>query len=139
MNERSAGIHVEPGVVRFQDVDAAGVVFFARIFDYFHDGYVSFLRSRGAPLEVALSDGSWAAPLRHAEADYLRPLRFGEAFTVALVEVDVEETEFRIGYRIDRGVEAACVGMTRHVSVDPKTFRRTALPDTLRRALEASL
>ena len=138
MNEEPAGLHVEPAVVRFQDVDAAGVVFYARIFDYFHDAYVAFLRIRGVPLEEALSDRSWAAPLRHAEADYFRPLRFGDAFTVTLARVDLEETEFRIGYRVDRGAEVACVGMTRHVSVDPETFRRVALPDALRRALGGS-
>ena len=137
MSDPPAGVHVEPGVVRFQDVDAAGIVFYARVFDYFHDAYVAFLRARGAPLERALQDRSWVAPLRHAEAEYLRPLRFGDAFTVTLVRVEVEETEFHIGYRIDANGEASCLGRTRHVSVDPVTFRRSPLPPTLRKALQA--
>lgn len=135
--EGSEPVHTERRVVRFQDVDAAGIVFYARTFDYFHDAYVEFLRARGAPLESALTTGSWVAPLTRAEAEYLRPLRFGDEIAVSLVSVDIEETEYTIGYRIDLGGSPACVGRTRHVSVDPDTFRRAPVPEVLLRALTA--
>ncbi len=129
-------LHVEERVVRFQDVDAAGIVFYARIFDYFHDAYVGFLRDRGAPLERALRTGEWVAPLTRAEAEYLRPLRFGDVIEVAIIAVELAETEYVVSHRIDVGGEPASVGRTRHVSVDPETFRRAAVPEVLRRALE---
>lgn len=128
-------LHTETRVVRFQDVDAAGIMFYARTFDYFHDAYVGFLRTRGAPLERALRDGSWVAPLTRAEAEYLRPLRFGDEIEVSIVGVELEETQYRVSYRIDMGGEPAAVGRTRHVSVSPETFRRAPLPEVLRRAL----
>ena len=122
--------------VRFQEVDAAGIVFYARVFDYFHDAYVGFLRERGAPLDEALQDGAWVAPLQHAEADYRRPLRFGDEIEIVIAEIRVSETEYEVAYRIENGGETACVGETRHVSVDPMSFRRTAIPETLRDALD---
>lgn len=128
--------HSEKRIVAFQDVDAAGIVFYARVFDYFHDAYVAFLRSRGAPLEAALRDGSWVAPLRHAAADYRRPLRFGDEITVVMAAIELEETEYRISYRIETPEGVACQGETVHVSVDLHTFRRTPIPDVLRTALE---
>ena len=118
-------------------MDAAGIVFYARVFDFFHDAYVGFLRDRGAPLERALRDGDWVAPLRHAEAEYLRPLRFGDALDVEVRLLRVAETEYEVGYRIRLRGETACLGRTVHVSVDPESFRRAALPPVLRRALEA--
>ena len=121
--------------VRFQEVDAAGILFYARIFDYFHDAYVAFLRAGGAPLERALEDGSWVAPLNRAEAEYLRPLRFGEEIDVIVAGVEIEETEYTVEYRVERGGEVAAVGRTRHVSVDPVEFRRAPIPDVLRGAL----
>ena len=133
--ETTEVLHEERREVRFQDVDAAGIVFYARAFDFFHDAYVSFLRARGAPLEEAVRDRSWVAPLRHAEADYLRPLRFGDRIRVAIVNVALEETEYTVAYRIDVDGEPACAGRTRHVAVDPETFKRTRVPDPLRRAL----
>lgn len=129
-------LHTERRLVRFQDVDAAGIVFYARTFDYFHDAYVGLLRERGAPLERALRSGEWVAPLTRAEAEYLRPLRFGDEIEVVIVAVELAETEYVVSYRIDLDGEPACVGRTRHVSVDPETFRRAALPEVLRRALE---
>lgn len=136
IRESDERLHTEKIVVRFQEVDAAGVVFYARIFDYFHDAYVGFLRVRGAPLEEAMRDRSWIAPLRHARAEYLRPLRFGDELAVSLVSLYVEETEFTIGYRIEVAGRTTCVGLTRHVAVDPETFRRAAIPGILRRALD---
>lgn len=131
-------LHTETRVVAFQEVDAAGIVFYARIFDYFHDVYVAFLRRRGAPLEDALRDGSWVAPLRRAEADYLRPLRFGDQVQVSVVRVDVEDSEYRVGYRVESSAGVACTGESVHVSVDPEAFRRCRIPDVLRRALEGT-
>lgn len=126
----------ERRVVRFQDVDAAGVVFHARMFDYFHDAYVNFLRAAGVPLEDALRDGAWAAPLRRAEADYRRPLRFGQEVMVSLTAAAVDETEYVIRYRVEGEEGVACEGRTVHVSVDPGSFRRRPVPDLLRHALE---
>lgn len=133
--DSTARIHVHVRVVAFQDVDAAGIVFYARVFDYFHDAYVDFLRDRGAPLEAALRDGAWVAPLTRAEAEYLRPLRFGDEIDVVLAAVELGETEYAVDYRIEHEGRVAAVGRTLHVSVDPETFRRAAVPAVLRRAL----
>ncbi len=121
--------------MRFQDVDAAGIVFYARVFDYFHDAYVSFLHGRGARLDEALRDGTWAAPLRHAEADYLRPLHFGDRIDVVIAGIDVAETEYTVGYRVERDGEVVCVGRVVHVAVDPSEGGRVPVPAELRDAL----
>lgn len=138
ITESTARIHAHGRVVAFQDVDAAGIVFYARVFDYFHDAYVDFLRDRGAPLEAALRDGAWVAPLTRAEAEYVRPLRFGDEIEVVVAAIDLEETEYTVDYRLEHQGRVAAVGRTRHVSVDPEAFRRTAVPEILRRALRGS-
>lgn len=122
--------------VRFQDVDAAGIVFFPRVLEYFHDAYVKFLARHGHALSTVLAERRWAAPLRHAEADYFRPLRFGDGIEVALVRAHVEETEIAIGYRIENceTKEVAAVGQTVHVFVTLPDFKRCAVPPTLAEA-----
>lgn len=131
----TARVHAQDRVVAFQDVDAAGIVFYARVFDYFHDAYVDFLRDRGAPLESALLDGAWVAPLTRAEAEYLRPLRFGDEIEVIVAAIELDETEYAVEYRLEHEGRVAAVGRTRHVSVDPETFRRAPVPEVLRHAL----
>lgn len=136
-------------LVRFQDVDAAGIVFFARILDYCHDAYVAFLAAAGCPLDASLRESRWMAPLVHAEADFIKPLRFGDRVLVHLVAARVRESSYTVGYRLERpgqlsndalasgqiAGEAAAVGQTVHVVVDPRSFARAPLPEAMRSAL----
>jgi YbgC/YbaW family acyl-CoA thioester hydrolase len=123
--------------VRFQDVDAAGIIFFARVLEYFHDAYVSLLDAGGSPLHLVLRERRWAAPLRHAEADYLKPLVFGDIIEVAIVRAHVEPTEVAFGYRIEKADgEVAAVGQTVHTFVHPASFRRAEIPPDLRLVFE---
>lgn len=123
--------------VRFQDVDAAGIVFFARIFDYVHAAYEEFLASVGHPLPTILAQGKWAAPLRHAEADYLAPSRFGDVLTIELVRAHVVETEIALGWRLtsDAGPSPRAVVQTVHAFVTLPRFERCAVPPDIVQAL----
>jgi acyl-CoA thioesterase FadM len=124
--------------VRFQDVDAAGIIFYPRALELCHDAYVAFLAQAGLPLHEALR-GPWLAPVRHAEADYLKPLRFGDRVEVAVVAAHFETmpnpTEVTIGFRVEKNGEAAILVQAIHTFVDRKTFQRTAAPEELLAAL----
>jgi 1,4-dihydroxy-2-naphthoyl-CoA hydrolase len=122
--------------VPFHHIDAAGIVFYARVLEWFHDLYVAALAAADHDLPSAIRERRWMAPLVHAAADYLAPLRFGDPITVGLVGADVTESRVSLGYRVtttaaDRQIVAA-VGTTVHVFVDPETFARTSMPADLR-------
>ena len=136
LRERPEGAFAVERDVRFQDVDAAGIVFYPRVLEYFSDTFVAFLAAHGTRLAVVLRERSWGAPLRHAEADYFKPLRYGDRIEVAIVRAWVEETEVSIGYRVARVSDAvvASVGQTTHVFVEMEGFRRAAVPEQLRSA-----
>lgn len=120
--------------VPFQHVDAAGIVFYARVFEYFHDAYVAFAAEAGEPLHLAIAEQRWAAPLVHAEADYLAPLRFGDQVDVQLVAARLDGSKLTVGYRIEGAGQVRAVGSTLHIFVEPSTFRRTAPPEALAQA-----
>jgi 1,4-dihydroxy-2-naphthoyl-CoA hydrolase len=120
-------------VVRFQDTDAAGIVFFARVLEYFHDAYAVFLRAEGCPLEEAMERKRWAAPLKSSEAHFLRPMRFGDALSTALVRVRLSGSDLEMGYRTSVRGEAAAVGVLRAVFVDWATFKRAPPPEDVAR------
>lgn len=130
-----------PQSVRFQDIDAAGIVFFPRIFEYCHDAFVRFLAAAGEPLPNALATQSWGGPLTHAEADFLRPLRFGDELQVHIVAGELSGSTLSLGYRLavsellpEQGPrvrvsgEVVAVAQTVHVFVAPKTFQRIEPP-----------
>lgn len=125
-------LFAEEIAVRFQDVDAAGVVFFARLFDYFHGAYEGLLESADLPLPRVIKNREWAAPLRHAEADYFLPLFFGDRIVIHLCLAQVEETEITLGYRLQKEDGAvAAVGQTVHTFIDVASRKRRAVPEAL--------
>lgn len=129
--------------IRFQDVDAAGIIFYARAFELCHDLYVEFLADAGLPLHESLQ-GSIIAPVRHAESDYLRPLRFGDRVEVALVAAQLgpaaQPTEVTFGFRIAKlpTREPAILVQSVHTFVTRERFERTEVPAELARALNAA-
>lgn len=124
-----AGPHRSHRAVRLQDVDAAGVVFFARFLEFAHDAFLAALAAGGLDLPRILREGRHLAPIRHVEADYFAPLRFGDEVVVGPVLARVEPTEAVVAHRIEReaGAVVALV-QTVHVSVDGKNFERTPFP-----------
>src|SRR6187551_690769 len=125
--------------IRFQDIDAAGIIFYPRVLEMFHDTYGAFLAFAGAPLPEVLRSGTWLAPVRHAEADYFKPLRFGDPVQIEICRAFVQETEATLGYRIARaeGGEVCVVGQVVHTFVERATFKRTPMPGPVQRALVA--
>jgi acyl-CoA thioesterase FadM len=126
--------------IRFQDVDAAGIIFFARALELCHDLYVEMLGDLGHPLHRALK-GPWLTPIRHAEADYLRPLRFGDRVQIALVAAHLgpasPPSEVTLGFRIATlpEDEPAIVAQSVHTFVTRERFERTPVPDAIVKGL----
>jgi YbgC/YbaW family acyl-CoA thioester hydrolase len=140
LRARPATAYVEDRAIRFQDVDAAGIIFYPRLLEYCHDLLARFFSENGAALPEVLREGNWLAPVRHAEVDYFKPLRFGDPVEVALVSAYLSTSEVTLGFRVARrdGSDEVCaVAQSVHTFVDAHTFTRIPLPDALRAGLEA--
>jgi len=131
--EAARPVYVHRCAARFQDVDAAGIVFFARVFDYFHDAYLAFMEEGGMPHAEVLKARAWGVPIRRAEADYLAPIRFGDKLEVGLARAAWDASKLTIGYRVAvTGGKVAAVGLTHHVVVNFPSFSRIEPPAELR-------
>ena len=115
--------------IRFQDIDAAGFLFFARTFDLFHDAWLAFLYQYGILLDEVLCQKNWAIPLRHAEADYLLPLVFGETVVISLTCFHLATQEITLGWKIQNiSQQTNTVGQTVHTFIQPQNRQRIAIP-----------
>lgn len=124
--------------VAFQDVDAAGIVFFVRFFEYCHDVLFAFLSSRGIAMPEILASGTWGCPLAHVEADYMMPLRFGDPITVAITRVTIGGSSMRVDYRVtNRQAKSVCSAHMVHVFIDRSTMRPCPAPEDVREALKS--
>ncbi len=119
--------------VAFQDVDAAGTIFFPRALEYMSDAYLELLERAGLDVPGLLARRVAAAPVVRAEVEYLAPLRFGDAVTVEVVLARVGGSSTTFGHRVrNSGGTIAAIGQTVHVWVDGASGKPVPVPAELR-------
>jgi 1,4-dihydroxy-2-naphthoyl-CoA hydrolase len=120
--------------VRFQDTDAAGVVYFANVLSICHEAYEASLAASGINLKSFFNNPTAAIPIIHASVDFLRPMFCGDKLLIHLTPQQVGENKFEIAYQI---VEASsseqqlAKAITKHVCINPITRTRTQLPEAI--------
>ena len=117
--------------IRFQDTDAAGVVYFAQILSICHEAYEESLRQGGIDVRAFFSQGAIAVPLTHAEADFRRPLMCGDAVTVWLTATQTRDDRFELHYEVQHDGKTAAIAHTHHVCIATATRQRHPLPPAL--------
>jgi len=120
-------------LARFQDVDAGGVLFFGRIYDYCHHAYEEMMESEGVDRALYFAGASYLVPIAHSEADYRKPIRHGERIQVRIDVTRVGKASFTLRYHVtgmdgDLRVEASTV----HAFVEKATMRPIPIPEDLR-------
>ncbi len=121
--------------VRFQDTDAAGVVYFANVLAICHEAYETSLAATGINLRLFFSGVDVAVPITHASVDFFAPMLCGDRLDIRLTPQLLKESEFEVTYeiflenRLERSVSRA---QTRHVCINPTTRDRINLPESLR-------
>jgi 1,4-dihydroxy-2-naphthoyl-CoA hydrolase len=121
--------------VRFQETDAAGVVYFANILAMCHEAYEASLMAAGIEVrQFFKAGGSTAVPIIHAEADYLRPAFCGDRHEIQLTPRLLFDHEFEIlyiTYEADRPERLISKALTRHLCIDPSSRQRQPLPQQM--------
>jgi YbgC/YbaW family acyl-CoA thioester hydrolase len=126
--------------IRWQDCDAAGVIFYPRLFVMVHDAWEELMAGIGWRLRDVLDAGELLLPVVHAEADYLGPARLGDPVRITLALHRLGESAFTLGFRITSPHgEVVARGESVQVAVDAASFRKRPLPEALRTGLVAVL
>ncbi|MBD2099378.1 thioesterase family protein [Leptolyngbya sp. FACHB-261] len=129
-----------PRTVRFEDTDAAGVVYFANFLKMCHEAYEESLAASGIDLKLFFRSGPTAIPIVHASVDFLKPIFCGDQLTIALTAEQFSGDTFTITYAISTGLPESAVGkaLTRHICIDPGSRTRKALPEEIKHWLNPS-
>lgn len=127
--------------IRFEEVDAAGIVFFAHHLAYAHEAMERFF----APLE-----GGYAGlilgrriglPAVRVEADYKAPARYGETLRIETSVVRVGGRSATLRYRMLRAHDGVLSADLRHtvVTTDLVRLKSVPMPEDVRALLHAHL
>jgi 1,4-dihydroxy-2-naphthoyl-CoA hydrolase len=116
--------------VRFAHVDAAGIAYFSRIFEFCHAAYEELLGECGYPLTEFFKSLGWGMPLVHAEADFKRPLKLGDSITIAITLGSVSTSAFTLDFQLhDSAGKLLATVQHVHVAIDLSTRAKKALPE----------
>ena len=122
--------------IRFQDTDAAGVVYFANVLAMCHEAYEESLAASGINLKSFFSNPSVALPIVHASVDFLRPMFCGDKLLIHLTPKHLSDNEFEISYQIVSADKVVAKAITKHVCIDSVSRSRTQLPDEMSQWLQ---
>jgi 1,4-dihydroxy-2-naphthoyl-CoA hydrolase len=120
--------------VRFQDTDAAGVVYFANLLSICHEAYETSLAACGIDLKAFFSGSEVVFPITHVSGNFFKPAFCGDRLEIHLTPKQLTSSEFEISYEIvleNRPEKPITNALTRHVCIDPSDRTRKALPAAL--------
>lgn len=128
--------HEEVVTIGFADADPAGVIFYPRALALAHTVVENLIRHSSLGWAAWFSSSDYAAPLRHCEADFLKPMKPGERFTA---RADVEKmgdtsVSFLVEFTDKTGQTAVRI-RTVHVLIDKRTGLPVPLTKEIRHAL----
>ncbi|MCX4242870.1 acyl-CoA thioesterase [Paraliomyxa miuraensis] len=143
-----AGVFRYPVDVTWGDCDPAGIVYFPRFFEKFHEAMERwFGDALGQPYDALIMERKLGLPSVHTEADFQAPCRFGERLVVELRVARLGRTSIDLNYRVFVGCDAEAEsirlrGRTVCALMDldrqsPTYARALPWPDDLRARIEA--
>ncbi|HZU85443.1 MAG TPA: thioesterase family protein [Polyangiaceae bacterium] len=128
--------------VRFAEVDAAGLAYFAHFFGWCHDAMAAMLADLEGGYRALVVDRKLGLPAVHVEADFSAPLRFGDEVRIATHVERVGRSSCTLRFELTRAVDGRppdAIATLRHVVAltDLHALRATPLPADVRALLEA--
>jgi acyl-CoA thioesterase FadM len=125
-------------LVRFGDLDAAGIAYYPNLVNFLHEAFEDFFVGHvGRPYPDAFKEGL-GCPTVKVEMSFVAPVRYGEQVRIGVVVEHIGRTSLRMRY--EGAVDGRPVFVARNtmVVVDMRDFRPTPIPAWLRERLEAA-
>ncbi|MDF2388604.1 acyl-CoA thioesterase [Nostoc ellipsosporum NOK] len=124
--------------VRFQDTDAAQVVYFANVLGICHEAYEESLAASGINLKDFFTNPSVAFPIVHTSVDFFRPMFCGDNLVISLIPQKLGVDKFEIAYEISVADVVVAKAITRHVCIDASSRKKQELPEEIVSWLETN-
>jgi len=121
--------------INFYDCDAAGILFYARIYELCHSVYEEMIQSFNLK-EDYWSNDDYVVPIIHSEATYHKPLVYNSFVEIELSVINLSTSAFKFSYNCINETGDLCVEVeTTHVFVDKKTWKKKQIKDDVRAGL----
>jgi 4-hydroxybenzoyl-CoA thioesterase len=126
--------------VRFDEIDAAGIAYFANFFTWCHEAMAAMLAPLAGGYAALVTGRKLGLPAVHVDADFSSPLRFGDEVRIALEVERIGNSSCALRFDLTRA-SGDPVATIRHVVVltDLSAMRSRPTPADVRAILEQHL
>src|SRR5436309_9478399 len=93
--------------IRFDEVDPAGIVFFARYANFAHEAIETFFAELDGGYPGLIVKRHIGLPIVHLEADFIAPLRYGDRLRIETSCLEIGTTSATLGHQMKNGVTLA--------------------------------
>jgi 4-hydroxybenzoyl-CoA thioesterase len=125
--------------VRFEEVDAAGIVFFGAFSGYAHEAMEGFFDQVEGGYAGLINRRRIGFPAVRLEVDFLAPLRYGDTLSIATSVARLGTRSATLAYEM-RSARIECARIRHTVVItDLERMKSTDMPSDVRAVLEAHL
>jgi YbgC/YbaW family acyl-CoA thioester hydrolase len=127
-----------PRPVRWSDVDAAGIAYFPRFFEYCHDAIEALFGALPGGYPALTMGRRIGVPTVHLAADFRAPLRYGDTCLVRVTVARLGRTSVTFRHQLVRASDGVECAEVEHVVAvaDLASLRAIPIPDDVRALLE---
>ena len=126
-------------LVRFGDLDAAGIAYYPNLVNFLHESFEDFFAGHvGRPYPEVFREGL-GVPTVKVEMEFLSPVHYGDYVDVDVTVEHIGRSSLKIRY--EGSVQGRPVFKARNtaVVVNMATFRPTEIPGWIRKKLETAM
>lgn len=121
--------------VRFGHADPAGIIYYPRFFEWFHDLFESMFEVvLDEPYAHVLNYRRVGFPAVQVHCEFLKPVRFGEMVDVEVFLSRLTERSATFEYRVKREGDLLATASVKVVSMDLDRHAATAFPPDISQA-----
>jgi 4-hydroxybenzoyl-CoA thioesterase len=125
-------------LVRFGDLDAAGIAYYPNLVNFLHEAFEDFFVGHvGRSYPEAFKEGL-GCPTVKVEMTFVSPVHYGDQVQIRVTVEHIGRTSLRMRYEASVDGRPVFAARNTMVIVDMKDFRPTPIPDWLRDRLETA-
>jgi 4-hydroxybenzoyl-CoA thioesterase len=127
--------HTFSSRVRFGHSDPAGIVYYPRFFEWFHDHFESLFEIvLGEPYAQVLNRRRVGFPAVQIQCDFRKPARFGDLVDVHVFLSRLTERSATFEYRVMKEGELLATASVKVAAMDMDRHTGTQIPEDIRSA-----
>ena len=122
---------------KFEEVDAAGIVFFAQFATYAHEAMEAFFDQVDGGYVRLITERRIGFPAVKLESEFMAPVRYGDELTIETTVAHLGNRSARFRYRMRCGERAVAELLHTVVITDLTAMKSIDMPADVRAALSA--